>query len=46
MILSKAGDNVLYSDKSLDITKEVVAGLNKAYKPAAKAEPAKAEEKK
>jgi outer membrane protein len=46
MILSKAGDNVLYSDKSLDITKEVVAGLNKAYKPAKAAEPAKAEEKK
>lgn len=47
IILSKAGDNVLYSDKSLDITKEVVAGLNKAYKPATKtAEPAKAESKK
>jgi outer membrane protein len=46
MILSKAGDNVLYSVKSLDITKEVVAGLNKAYKPAKAAEPAKAEEKK
>lgn len=39
-------DIVLWGDKSLDITKEVVAGLNKAYKPAAKAEPAKAEEKK
>lgn len=39
MILSKAGDNLLYADKSFDITNEVVAGLNKAYKkPAAKAE--------
>ena len=36
LILSKAGDNVLYSDKALDITKEVVAGLNKSYRPAAK----------
>ncbi len=32
MILSKAGDNILYADKSFDITNEVVAGLNKAYK--------------
>ena len=39
MILSKAGDNLLYADKAFDITSEVVAGLNKAYKkPAAKAE--------
>ena len=39
MILSKAGDNLLYADKAFDITNEVVAGLNKAYKkPAAKAE--------
>ena len=34
MILSKAGDNLLYADKALDITNEVIAGLNKAYKPA------------
>lgn len=33
LILSKAGDNLLYADKSYDITKDVVAGLNKAYKP-------------
>ena len=36
LILSKAGDNLLYADKALDITKEVIAGLNKAYKPSAK----------
>ena len=34
LILSKAGDNILYADKSHDITNEVIAGLNKAYKPA------------
>lgn len=34
MILSKAGDNLLYADKALDVTKDVIAGLNKAYKPA------------
>jgi outer membrane protein len=32
MILTKQGDNILLADKSLDITAEVVAGLNKAYK--------------
>jgi outer membrane protein len=32
IILSKAGDNLLYADKSYDITNEVIAGLNKAYK--------------
>lgn len=32
LILSKQGDNILYGDKALDITNEVVAGLNKAYK--------------
>lgn len=31
-ILSKQGDNMLYADKAYDITNEVVAGLNKAYK--------------
>lgn len=35
IIYSKSGDNLLYADKSLDITKEIVAGLNKAYKPSA-----------
>lgn len=32
MILSKSGDNMLYAAPSLDITQEVVAGLNKRYK--------------
>ena len=32
MILAKSGDNKLLADKALDVTAEVVAGLNKAYK--------------
>lgn len=32
LILSKAGDNILYADKAHDITAQVIAGLNKAYK--------------
>ena len=32
IILSKAGDNILYADKSMDITADVVNGLNKRYK--------------
>jgi outer membrane protein len=36
LILSKAGDNLLYADKAYDITNEVIAGLNKSYKPSAK----------
>jgi outer membrane protein len=32
MILAKQGDNILYADKSLDITDEIVKGMNKAYK--------------
>lgn len=36
LILSKAGDNILYADKTYDITNEVIAGLNKAYKSVAK----------
>ena len=32
LILSKAGDNILYADKAHDITNDVIAGLNKAYK--------------
>ncbi len=32
MIFAKQGDNLLYADKAFDITNEVVAGLNKAYK--------------
>ncbi len=34
LILSRSGDNVLYADPAVDITKEVVAGLNKRYKKA------------
>ena len=36
LILSKAGDNILLADKKFDITADVIAGLNKRYKPAAK----------
>lgn len=45
-ILSKQGDNMLYADKTFDVTAEVIAGLNKAYKPAkaTKEEPAKAKD--
>jgi outer membrane protein len=32
MILSKSGDNILFADKSADITSDIIAGLNKAYK--------------
>ena len=32
MIFSKQGDNLLYADKAYDITNEIIAGLNKAYK--------------
>ncbi len=34
IIFSKSGDNLLYADKAYDITAEIIAGLNKAYKPA------------
>ena len=34
LILSKAGDNILLADKKLDITADVINGLNKRYKPA------------
>ena len=34
LILSKAGDNILLGDKKFDITADVIAGLNKRYKPA------------
>ena len=54
LILSKAGDNILMGNKKLDITQDVINGLNKRYKPTAKpaaekaekAEEKKAEEKK
>ena len=48
LILSKAGDNILMADKKYDITVDVINGLNKRYKPAAKpaAEEKQAEDKK
>ena len=48
LILSKAGNNLLYADKAYDITDVVIAGLNKAYKPstAIKTAVAAAEKKK
>lgn len=45
LILSKVGDNILYADGAYDITKEIVAGLNKTYKPAKKAAEPKEEKK-
>ena len=45
LILSKAGDNILLADKKLDITQDVINGLNKRYKPGKKAEPASEEKK-
>lgn len=33
-ILTKLGDNLLYANETLDITQEIVDGLNKNYKPA------------
>lgn len=41
LIFSKQGDNLLYADKAYDITNEVIAGLNKAYKPSKTAPAAK-----
>lgn len=32
IILSKAGDNILLAEQSMDITEEVITGLNKRYK--------------
>ena len=47
LILSKAGDNILFADRKFDITKDVIIGLNKRYKPAtAKKETKKEETKK
>lgn len=48
LILSKAGDNILLGSSKLDITQDVINGLNKRYKPAAKnaAETKKTEDKK
>jgi len=41
LILSKAGDNILFADRKYDITKDIINGLNKRYKPAAKKEDTK-----
>ncbi len=38
LIISKAGDNILYADKTYDITADVINGLNKAYKSKAAAD--------
>lgn len=38
LILSKAGDNILFADQKYDITKDVINGLNKRYKPTTKKE--------
>ncbi len=48
LILTKQGDNILLADKRFDITNDVINGLNKRYKPAAKKadEPSKTEETK
>lgn len=36
VILAKVGDNILYADSHLDITEDVVKGLNKRYKKSGK----------
>jgi outer membrane protein len=46
IILSKAGDNILFADKKYDITQDVINGLNKRYKPSAKKDEKKADDKK
>ena len=43
LIFLKVGNNLLYADKAYDITKDVVVGLNKAYKKKPAAIPAKTE---
>lgn len=45
LILSKAGDNILYANHKYDITQDVINGLNKRYKPSAKKD-AKTDDKK
>ena len=46
LILSKAGDNILMANKKYDITNDVINGLNKRYKPAAKKDEEPKKEKK
>ncbi|MBR5652815.1 MAG: OmpH family outer membrane protein [Prevotella sp.] len=38
ILTKQLGDNILYADNAYDITEDVVAGLNKAYKPGKKEE--------
>lgn len=45
LILSKAGDNILFANRKYDITTDIINGLNKRYKPSAKKEEKKAEKK-
>ena len=44
-ILSRQGDNILFANPKMDITKEVVAGLNKRYKAKPDVKKATKEEK-
>ena len=46
MILSKAGDNILFASKRFDITQDVINGLNKRCKPSAKKVDDKKDDKK
>ncbi len=46
LILSKAGDNILYASKAYDITQDVINGLNKGYKGGVKNAKSGASEKK
>lgn len=46
LIFLKVGNNLLYADKAYDITKDVIAGLNKAYKTKPTDTPAKPADKK
>ena len=46
IILSKAGDNILYASKAYDITQDVINGLNKGYKGGVKNAKSGASEKK
>lgn len=46
IILTKQGDNILYAAKRLDITADVINGLNKRYKSTFKKTEDKKEEKK
>jgi len=46
LILSKAGDNILFAEKRYDITDDVVKGLNKRYKKDSAAKKTTATEKK